>query len=335
MVPFLKKIKASKKPFDQFIGYYDDEILTKNSSSGGVATGIAKEIISRGGVVYGASLVYINNSITLKHIGISQESDLFKIQGSKYMQSTANEAICECVSKTKRGELVAFFGTSCQIEAIKILLDEKEYQNLLLVDLVCHGVPKDSLFNDYIAFLETKYKGKIIDISFRTKASKNEIVRNYAILAKISKHNQIISKVIPLKKSSFYRMYMQRAGYRPSCYNCPFANLGKPSDITLGDFYNFNNHKLPKKDHLSLILANTKKGFLFLNKIDKLRFEHVDVLEVLNSHENLKNPLKITANGQKMEALYNSGGFKKVQRYVDSRNLILLLPSFLKSIFRK
>lgn len=323
---------AKEKPLDLFIGYCDDMELTKNSSSGGVASMIAKKIIEEGGCVYGASMVFENEKLACKHICINNLEDIKMIQGSKYVQSYTFDAVSDCIKRIKNGEKVAFFGTSCQIHGLIKTLKGIDCTNLLLVDLVCHGVPKNSLFIDYVTYLEKKYKGTVIDLSFRQKSKKNKEINNYVIKATISKSDKLINKSIPLRKSGYYRLFMSMAGYRPACYSCRYANIYKPSDITLGDFYRHEHKNIPLYQDTSLVMVNSLKGKRIIDNLPSLRLEQVTIDEVLKTHEQLVRPSLINKRGAKMMKIYYRNGFKGVQRYISFKNIVFFLPSLARNI---
>lgn len=138
------------------------------SSSGGMFALIATYILEKEhGVVYGAAMVYENDILQCKHKRIENTKDLHLLQGSKYMQSHTNGIYKQVKDDLKSGRTVLFSGTSCQVAALKRFVGENDY--LFTVDLVCHGVPSDKLFRDYIHFVELKNHCHITNVSFRNK----------------------------------------------------------------------------------------------------------------------------------------------------------------------
>lgn len=138
------------------------------SSSGGMFALIATYILEKEhGVVYGAAMVYENDILQCKHKRIENTKDLHLLQGSKYMQSHTNGIYKQVKDDLKSGRTVLFSGTSCQVAALKRFVGENDY--LFTVDLVCHGVPSDKLFRDYIHFVELKNHCRVTNVSFRNK----------------------------------------------------------------------------------------------------------------------------------------------------------------------
>ena len=128
-----------------------DEALRRQSSSGGVFTLLAREVIRRGGVVFGAAF---GENMRVEHVGAFDETELSGMRGSKYVQSDATDAIGNAVSLLKREIPVLFSGTPCQINGLLAALGNTKSDKLLTVDFVCHGVPSPGVFASYLVELE-------------------------------------------------------------------------------------------------------------------------------------------------------------------------------------
>ena len=315
---------------EYYYGKWDNE-LAKKSSSGGIASAVAYDFISKGGVVYGASICFKNNRLVCEHIRIDRVDDLYKIQGSKYVQSKISGALPLVKKDLEDNNKVLFIGCSCQVAAVRLFVPQKQLPNLATIDLVCHGVPKDNMFYDYISYLEKKYNASVIDISFRERNnSKNKSEKNY-VLNIIFRNKKTFVKRIGLRKSSFYRLYMAMAGYKDSCYQCKYTSLHKPGDITLGDAYCYSPELFSKKDCVSTILVNTKQGKEMLDAINDLTFKKADKDEVVKHHYQLSKPSYVTDVGKKLFEIYLAGGFKSLERYIKIRNIL----TFPFRIFKK
>ena len=147
----------------------------KMSSSGGVFSLLAKYVLEKKGSVYG---VAFNSNLEAEHIRITSPNDLYKLRGSKYVQSNTNNSYSKVKKDLENNLLVLYSGTSCQIEGLKRYLN-KEYENLFTIDLVCHGVPSQKLFKKYLNYLEEKYNSKVIDYKFRAKERKRMGIECY------------------------------------------------------------------------------------------------------------------------------------------------------------
>ena len=146
-----------------------DEKERLASSSGGVFSLLAKKILNEGGVVFGA---VFSDSLEVSHESITDISEIDKLQGSKYIQSNINGSYKEALAYLKEWKKVLYSGTPCQIAGLKAFL-RKDYENLITVDIICHGVPSSSVFAKYFAeIIEPSIKGIEggIEILFRDKS---------------------------------------------------------------------------------------------------------------------------------------------------------------------
>lgn len=139
--------------------------ILNESSSGGVFSAIASYILKNNGVVFGCSL---EDNLVAKHIGIRNEVELYKLRGSKYVQSDTQDTFKQVRNILKEGKQVFYTGTPCQIAGLKSFL-ARPYDNLITADLICHGVPSPKVFKEYLNMLEKKHGGKVVYFKFRDK----------------------------------------------------------------------------------------------------------------------------------------------------------------------
>lgn len=228
-----------------------DSKIRKNSSSGGVFSHLANNVLNMGGIVYGVAL----NPVTLdaEMIRISSIQDLYKINGSKYMQARINNAYKLAKEDLEENKIVLFSGTGCQINGLKLFLGEK-YDNLISVDVLCHGVPSPLIWKKHIESIEKKKLKKIIDVNFRDKIRGWS---NYSIKYKFDRGNILHDK----EDDSFMKLFLSNIILRPSCYNCK-AKEDKKSDITLGDFWGVGKFAPMLYDDLgtSVVFIRTENG---------------------------------------------------------------------------
>lgn len=231
----------------------------QKSSSGGIFYSISKWVISNGGIVFGAT---ITENLDVYHIGIDSIDDLYKLRGSKYVQSLLDGIFIKIKDELIRGRLCYFVGTGCQVAGLKSFL-RKEYDNLITSDLVCHGVPSQKLFREHIQYLENMSKDEVLEYSFRS-------TREWKISEEYLLNKSKKRIVTPsFKLSPYLYSFMYGYTYRYSCYNCKFACVPRQGDITLADFWGIENF-FPEIDcsrGASLILVNTKKGESIWNNI--------------------------------------------------------------------
>ena len=237
----------------------------KKSSSGGIFYAIACWIIQQGGKVYGAS---IDANHKVKHIGINKLEDLSLLRGSKYVQSDLNHIFIEIKKELKLGKWCYFVGTGCQVAGLKAFL-RKDYKTLLTSDLVCHGVPSQWIFNQHIDYLETKFKGKVINYQFRN----NETWGGCEIFSLINSKGKIKTYKFPsYDLSPYLYSFMHGMISRYSCYDCKFACLPRQGDLTLGDYWGVKNvfPDIDSTNGISLVVVNNIKGETILQHIASL-----------------------------------------------------------------
>lgn len=236
----------------------DDNIRFK-SSSGGIFTLFAQAIINSGGIVYGAEMS--DDCYYVRHTSINNIDEIYKLQGSKYVQSRIEGSYRSIKDLLNMNKYVLFSGTPCQVAGLKKYLI-KDYDNLFTVDVVCHGVPSEKLWRSYITHIEKIYKKKVTNVEFR---SKKYSWKNFG--------NQINvegKKIFKFSfEDSFFRMFNSSISMRPSCYNCKTKGSKTASDITIGDFWKIEDVNPDFDDNrgVSIVLLNTEKGKSLFNKI--------------------------------------------------------------------
>lgn len=258
-----------------------EDAIVYNSSSGGAFATISCNILAKNGVVFGAAYT---KDFEIKHIYIEKEVELRKLQGSKYAQSNQGKAYIYAKNFLKEGRYVLYSGTPCQISGLKNFLN-KEYDNLLTIELLCHGVPSVKLLQSYI---ENKYNFE--DIESINMRGKEKWDLRFEILFKNS------DKVILYgNKSSYIYGFHNDLFLRDSCYNCLFASLPRQADFTIGDFWNVRKLKIgqPFEKKCSIILINNTKADNYYHEITKVASIHtVDISHIDNKklNKNIYNP---------------------------------------------
>ena len=237
------------------------------SSSGGVFSALAEQVLLKGGVVFGAAW---DSNMVLRHKAIERLEDLESIRRSKYVQSDVGDTYRQVERILKDGRTVLYCGTPCQVAGLKSYL-AKDYTNLLMVDFLCQGVPSQDLLSEYIQEIEKKYKARVADANFRTK---EKGWRSGLFMLSLSLENGKKIKCI-LNRNEYYNAFIQEYFLRHSCYDCQFKKnkLGYFSDITIADFWRIGNKvPLPKEvenDYakgISAIVINTEKGKVVLEQ---------------------------------------------------------------------
>lgn len=231
-----------------FYGWTKDQNVRKNSSSGGIFNLLATEILKGNGVVYGASFNY-EGEIRLE-CHSTDEVTMQELQRSKYVQSHIGEAFRKIKKNLTEGRMVLFCGTPCQVDGLNSFL-RKEYENLITVDFVCHGVPSMSLLNKHLQYIGLE---KVKEINFRPKN------RTWVDDLKIT-HGKGVRNTLWVLDEYFYT-FEKCISIRPSCFECLHCNGKRSADITLADFWGIHKYKPEEFDTkgISLVISNTAQG---------------------------------------------------------------------------
>ncbi|MBP3635033.1 MAG: Coenzyme F420 hydrogenase/dehydrogenase, beta subunit C-terminal domain [Bacilli bacterium] len=303
-----------------------NDTIRLNSSSGGVFFTLANYIIENGGVVYGA--IYDDN-LNVVHSRIDNPKDLKKTHGSKYTQSN----IGNCYNMVKKdlidGKKVLFSGTPCQVNALKLFLKNDDTENLILVDIICHGTPAPHFFNDYKKYMENKYKSKIKTINMRYKSEKvfkNNLNNNYKSKSKVQPEVMGIffennKKYVSIPEFDIYYQLFDLFIRKP-CFKCPYANLNRNSDITIGDFHEFSSllGSFNDGNGVSLVILNTEKGKkIFQNIKNNFDVEKKNQKQCMQPH--LEKPLNEPKNYEKFNEDYKEYGFNYIVKKYARNNM--------------
>lgn len=255
-----------------FLAITDRENLYMKSATIGVCTELAQETIDEGGNVYGVEL----DEATWKtrHRCATSREVVETFRNSKYIQSDLKETFREAQKKLKTGEKVMFVGTPCQIAGLKAFLHQ-DYDNLLTVDLICHGIYSYKLIQKEVHYWENRLHGKISNFKFRSKNGSGGII-NFDLKRFFgSKHYEFHGKYSPTYRCYAYSGDGRNYNLRTSCYSCPFRDRGRTADITVGDGWFIDaakalgRPKLEWKNGVSLIIANTNKGLVKIQPLLK------------------------------------------------------------------
>ena len=310
-------------PEHYFGGYYDSNI--SNSASGGLFLAIASSCLKTGGIVYGAAYrdrSFQRHEASVDHIRITSIDDLYKIQGSKYVQSNIGNSYVQVKDDLNKGNQVLFSGTPCQISGLLAVIPEKLLSNLFLIDIICHGICGAGLFRDYI---NTIWQSKeIIDFAFRDKSA------GWGLNARISYRNRNgkeKSRIIPCMFLSYYQIFLKGHFYRESCYECKYARRERVSDITLGDFWgiekehpNFCQENDVKKG-VSSISINSNKGRYLLNMTNGLKLFETDYFAIARNNEQIVRPSDKGRYFEEYRKCYKEGGYIRVERFFNAHEL--------------
>ena len=236
----------------------EEDILAK-STSGGVGYLLAREAIKANGIVYGAAF---NDGHAVEHVRIENKEELYKIQGTKYVQSDIVSALTMMMKDMEECRRICFFGTPCQIAAVKALAGE--YENIICVELVCMGCPSPLVWEKHLQDYQSKY-GNIDAIKFRDKVSgwKTSSISYY--MGKNGGNRRSYRGT----EDAYLSGFAQALFLRPSCHECRFKGHQTYGDIKIGDFWGIENYddKYKNTNGISLVLIETCQGRVFFEQI--------------------------------------------------------------------
>lgn len=266
-----------------------NESIRMSSASGGAFQIIAKDLLLKGFKVWGAAF---NSKNQLIHIEVDSLSNLPILFKSKYLQSDMSEVYLHVKDSLDKGDQVLFSGLPCQCSALRNFL-KRDYDNLYILDLICHGVPSQSLFNKYIAWEEKRISGQIVSFEFRYKDKKNKDAHVWKV--KYKKGGIVREKKGLHFESPFYFGFQKYLTLRDSCYSCSFAQSKRVGDLTLGDCW---GEKKSANKGLSAIIVNSSKGMaLYKNMIPHLVVdEDYSLDKLIQYNRNLAYPTKKPKN---------------------------------------
>ena len=267
--PVLHKEEIQNSPV-AYACFNKDEEIRKKSSQGGVFTLIATNIIADNGVVFGARF---NNLFEVEHGYIESAEDIKVFRGSKYVQSKIGYTFTEVKKFLEDGRKVLFSGTPCQIGGLKSFLG-KDYENLICIDIICHGVPSPFAWNKYKN--EISNGRKITDVSFRDKTYG---WKDYSFRMDFEDGTSYFEKG---SENKYIRGFIGDIYLRNSCYQCKFKTLHRQSDLTLADFWGIENINEDMDDGIgtSFIMVNSEKGNQILQRIkEQIEVQKADLEE--------------------------------------------------------
>lgn len=241
-----------------------EDSIRKVSSSGGVFTVLANWILDNHGIVCGAAL---NDKNEVHHICIDNKETLDKIRGSKYIQSNIGLVYREIKKYLERGRSVLFTGCPCQVAGLKNYLG-KDYNNLYSIDILCHGVPSQKIFNRY---LKEKFGNKeIINVKFRDKTA--GWISTWMHIFFADQENYFKD----FRSDIYEKIFHNKLLLRNSCSNCEFCSFPRTGDISMGDFWGIQFIDRSQNDGLgtSIVFGNNNRGR--------------DLLEILKANCRLK-----------------------------------------------
>lgn len=300
--------------------------IRMKSSSGGVFTALAEYVLLFEGIVYGAAF---DDKFCVVHARIDNVYDLESLRGSKYVQSDLNDTFRFIKKDLCSNKMVLFSGTPCQCAGLKKYLN-LEYDNLIILDLVCYGVPSPKIFSEYIEYIQRRHNSKVKEYVFRDKslgwrAGKSKI--------KLDSNKNIHFCEIHI----FDELFWSNLILRPACYDCRFTSTKRIGDITLGDFWGMEaiDRDFVDEKGVSLCFVNNTKGEKIFEIIkNKLIYKKVFIKDAIKKQDRLKNSVEEPENRSVFWIEYSRNGFEYIIRRHTHNNKLEKVKFNIKNIIK-
>lgn len=273
----------------------------KASSSGGLGTYFARKVLEDNGIVYGCSSSMSDGKV--KHIRCVAIEELEELRGSKYVQSNIEECYISCKKDLREGKEVVFIGLPCQIAGLKSFL-KVPYENLLTIDLVCHGVAPQKILREHLSQIGVSQPALL---SFRDESGMH---------LKIKEGGKTIYDR-KISRDLYYMGFISGLYFRDSCYQCSYAAENRVGDLTIADFWGIDHENLPDDAcyGVSLLLLNTEKGQKFLkHHKEGLFLEERSFQEASQGNKQLQKPSVRHKNADRFQVLYSRVGFERAAK---------------------
>ncbi|WP_095174810.1 MULTISPECIES: Coenzyme F420 hydrogenase/dehydrogenase, beta subunit C-terminal domain [Blautia] len=258
------------------------------ATSGGIFSLLAEKILENDGLVAGVAW---DDSFHTEHVLINSVDELCRLNGSKYVQSHTNLIYRQIKNTLDNGKSVLFSGTPCQNHALRLFLG-KDYTDLYLIDLVCHGVPSEDIFDRYLN--ERSNNGSKIIKQIRLRHKKPYWDWSYVTID--FENSESYSELTT--DDSYFTLFNVGYSLRKSCSQCKYANMKRFGDITLADFWGFTANSFKQSNYLrgvSLVMVNTYKGQkLFQIISNDIIYEETSEKKALKSNKSLQEPYFIS-----------------------------------------
>lgn len=295
----------NKEPLCVYAAQYKNREALQKSSSGGIFSAVADYVLERNGAIAGC---IFNEKFEPIHVVTKDKDTIKKMQGSKYVQSDIQYTYPQIKELLGKGTLVLFSGTPCQIEGLKKYL-QKDYENLITMDLICHGVPSPKLLSAYLES-ERRNKGTVTDLKFRNKERNGWCSRG-----NISYKDKI--KTISPFNNSYYYYYLKNNVNRMSCYSCKYSSTDRVGDISIGDYWNLED-VLPNIDTkwgYSVVLVNSQKGKDLIENIkSSLILYETDLHSAVKGNGNLSEPCEMPESRKTIYKRIEKDGYDVVAK---------------------
>lgn len=282
-----KNIGQAQKIHKVWAAFSKDKNIRRQSSSGGIFSELAQSVDQMGGVIFASRMTDDQKELVFDRCEDIEQ--LSRFRGSKYLQSDPHD-IFRCVKKELDSHRnVMFVGTGCQVAGLRSFL-RKPYDNLLCVDIICHGVPSPKLWREYLCSIENKREAHATHVSFRHKKPS---WTQFSMKIDFDAGNSYIRSKFD---DPYLIAFLKEISLRENCYVCPYASTKRMGDITLADFWGYRSTSFKMRNNekgISLVLINSDAGEKWFERISP-RIECIEktLKEAIGGNRSLKEPWK-------------------------------------------
>ena len=299
-----------------------DEVELSKSQSGAAFWAFAESALNEGVIIYG---VGYDDKLHVIHKRVETIDACQELRGAKYAQSDLRGVFREIKKNLQQGEKILFTGTPCQVAGLKSYIPNKLHQNLLTIDLVCHAVPSPKVWEEYVKWIEEKYKDKVVSTDFRNK--------------KFGWHSHFetfklktTGKEIKRSTFRFFYFFNDHLAVRKSCANCKFTNLKRPGDLTIGDFWGWEDLSTEWNDNkgVSLLLINTEKGKQLFERVNTRFLNSIKSNTTDCLQPQLIEPIEVNKNQEHFVGELQKFGFDYVAKKYGDTGIYYRLKSLIR-----
>lgn len=313
-------IKDKNRLYKAYASQIKDRSVLTGSTSGGFFSALAIEVIKSGGVVFGVTM---NESQHAEFCEIRNIDELRKIQGSKYVLCSSKDIYMNVYERLEEGKIVLFSGCPCQVAALRAYL-QKDYQNLLTVDVICHGAPSQKLFDVYIKALSEQKKARVSNFKFRDKSKYGwGVYWSYSIKNRTKRGG--------MHDNPYISTFIDGSANRECCYNCKYIGVeNRMGDFTLGDYWGVDrvHPEFASRDGVSAVLLNTDRAEEWFKKAVKhCRYIESDIKKISKYNPSLVKSVK---RPTKRDTIYKGINEKSASDYIN-HNLRVPFKRILKT----
>lgn len=314
-----------------YAAIHKDDGQRMASSSGGVFVALARQTITRGGVVFGA---VFTEDWRVRHTHAETMECVLPMMGSKYVQSDTNHTFLQAKCFLEAGREVLFTGTPCQIAGLKHYL-KKDYPTLLAVEVICHGVPAPAVWKSYIQETllrlnknnptpDSCKKNIITGIAFRNKSRG---WKNY----RIEFRTTTFSQIEVASTNQYMRTFLRDWNLRPSCYACKAKSGASQADMTIGDFWGIDKTDIIFDDDkgVSCVVCRSQKGQDAIKNLEQLTLISVDYPVIYKGNPNLEKSVTQTISARRFRRLFPHHGFYRTVDKLEHLSIVCRGAGFL------